>query len=171
MIRKAQDHTGYAGTCQTGIDVQRTAISGDAPAWMTGVRTVPGPFGTRKFPVRRCPEVRIEGKQLQVRAKTYTQGCSLDAIEHVCDGPQPPPPAPPDPALARAEDLRLGRGPTNVSSPRRCHLESGGCQRAWELNPTSRHLTQSGFDPGLRPHARPRTPLVTNGARHRRAAC
>jgi len=144
MIQKANDHSGYSGTCTKGVDVQRTAISGDAPAWLVGVRMVPGPFGSKKHPVRRCPVVTIEGKQLCVRGKRYEQGACLDAIEHWSEQAIPPqrPPGPP-PAANLVELSRRRFGGLDISDPRASHLEHGGCQRAPEVWPSNMWL---GFE-------------------------
>eukprot|EP00927_Polykrikos_kofoidii_P033816 TRINITY_DN28661_c0_g1_i1.p1 TRINITY_DN28661_c0_g1~~TRINITY_DN28661_c0_g1_i1.p1 ORF type:complete len:313 (+),score=35.20 TRINITY_DN28661_c0_g1_i1:134-1072(+) len=92
MLRKARDHVGYGsdGIVNPG-DVQVTAVSHESPTWFLGTRTVPGPLDTKTVPVRRSPWVQIEGKDVKVRAKSYTRGEGLSVIETLHAGPRPEP--------------------------------------------------------------------------------
>lgn len=89
-MRKARDHIGYGddGIVDRG-DIQITAVSGDGPDWLVGTRTLPGPFGTKKYPVRRCPRKDIEGNEVKIRGKTYQQGPGLSTLETLHDTPKP----------------------------------------------------------------------------------
>jgi len=118
QIGKATDHNGYGADGRVDrADVQVTAVSGGAPAWFTGTRDLPGPRGTRQQPVRRCPHVSIEGRELRIRAKTYVLGEGMATLEVRHDRPTPPTPA-----------GRQGHGHRAGHPAERCHLEMGGCQ-------------------------------------------
>jgi hypothetical protein len=93
-MRKARDHVGYGddGIVNWG-DVQTSAVSGDVPDWFVGPRTQVGPMNTKYVPVRRCPVVKIQGKEMTIRAKSYEQGAALDTVETLHPGPKPVRPA------------------------------------------------------------------------------
>jgi len=139
MMHKARDHNGYG---DDGIvdarDVQITAVSGDAPDWFNGTRTLPGPRGTKKHPVRRCPFVQIEGKTVKVRARTYSLGDGLSTVERYHERPSPPTPAP---------GLRARRHDDGENKAKRCNLELGGCQTRPDPLPASGHVSYDSFQP------------------------
>lgn len=143
MIHKAHDHTGYGGRCvKRGLDTQVTAISGDTPDWMVGVRTVPGPFDVRSKPVRRCPNVQIKDGKMHIQAKTYLQGPHLNIVE-LPVGQQLAP------AVAVTKKTRFAA--MEDSQPwRRNHMESNGVQTKAVTLPRSAHRTYEAFDPGPR---------------------
>ena len=92
IMQKSNIHTGYGPDGRVNRnDVQITAVSGNGPDWLIGTRTLPGPFTTKKVPVRRCPMARIEGDEMKVRGKTYEQGEGLSIIETLHDTAVPPP--------------------------------------------------------------------------------
>lgn len=118
QIGKATNHNGYGIDGRVDkSDIQITAVSGDAPGWFTGTRDLPGPYGTRKNPVRRHPQVTIEGREVKVRAKTYLIGNDMTTIEQRHDRPTPPTPVQQNRYSYKTDH----RG-------EQCHLEMGGCQ-------------------------------------------
>lgn len=119
MMRKARDHVGYGddGVVNWG-DIQVTAVSGDGPEWAVGPRTLPGPYATRKVPVRRCPVVEIDGQQMRIRAKTFERGESLSTVEHLHESQNPPTPARKEKAPAQTQEHKA----------RYCSLHMGGVQ-------------------------------------------
>lgn len=123
QMRKARDHIGYGddGIVDRG-DVQITAVSGDTPDWFVGARTLPGPFSTKKYPVRRCPRKDIEGTEVKIRGKTYQQGPGLSSIETLHDTPKPPTPQ----VKPRAELPAAVAGKMNKAQW--SNLVHGGCQ-------------------------------------------
>lgn len=138
-MRKARDHVGYGddGVVNWG-DVQCTAISADTPDWLVGPRTLPGPRGTRKCPVRRCPVVQIDGKTMRTRAKTFKQGHHLDTIETLHETQRP------------ASSARHVPKKNPLAYENRCkinHLDHGGCQTKKEILPPSTFVTYDNFDP------------------------
>lgn len=128
---KARDHNGYGDDGMvTWGDVQNTCVSADAPSWLVGTRSVPGPLSTKKFPVRRCPLLSIDttGK-LRVRAKTYQQGPTLNTIETLHDSETP---APRKTEARKKPLLDAGELPA-----RHCHFEPGlVCQTKYPDYPT-----------------------------------
>jgi len=137
-MRKAKDHTGYGerGLVDTR-QIQITAVSGDAPGWFNGTRTLPGPRGTKKHPVRRCPLVQLEGKAFTVRARTFELGEGLSTSEHYHDRHTPPTPVP---------VVRAGRYDDTENKATRNNLERG-CQPLPEVFPASRHMAHDSFQP------------------------
>jgi len=135
-MRKARDHTGYGddGMVSSG-DCQCTAVSGNGPAWFIGTKTVPGPFTTNTVPIRRCPEVGIEGKEMKIRGKTYEQGDYLNTHE-TTHGQNTVP-----------EKVRKTREPhpMDLFNKARYHsLVHGGCQTKPNPYPLSRHISREG---------------------------
>lgn len=142
-MRKSGDHNGYSldGGVRKG-DIQISACSGDGPTWFVGPRTMPGPYGTRKVPVRRCPVVQMDeqrprhaGQQMRIRAKTYSQGHNLSTVAH----------------LHEDADVPNIRKEARKDKPGESHkakgwtLEHGGCvSKKLEL-PASRHRTQESY--------------------------
>lgn len=142
-MRKARDHVGYGddGVVNWG-DVQCSAVSGDTPDWFVGSRTLPGPYGTRKHPVRRCPVVEIDGKQMRIRAKTYGHGPGLSVTETLHETQKP--------CTPMAKSIRDGRVPEknrDAHVATRSNLEMGGCQTVHRPLPASLHKTQEAFNP------------------------
>jgi len=139
MMHKARDHNGYG---LDGIvdrrDLQVTAVSEDAPGWMIGTRTLSGPLWTKKNPVRRCPFVHIDGKNLKIQARTYAQGPGLSCIEQMHDRSTPPTPA---------RVIRAPRYDDMENKAERCNLELGGCQARAPWYPRSEHVCQETFVP------------------------
>lgn len=139
---KARDHIGY-GTdgVVDGGDVQPTAVSADAPQWLIGTRTLAGPFSTKTVPVRRCPRIDIEGREMKVRARTYIQGEGLSAIEVLGDSSKPPTPAKVKPRLNPAQIL--------INQAKLNNLIHGGCNARPEVNtfPRSAHITYESHKP------------------------
>jgi len=136
-MRKARDHLGYGadGMVSTG-DVQGTAVSGDNPDWFVGTRTVPGPFSTKTVPVKRCPFVHIEGKQVRVRAKSFNQGDYLDCNETMHDDHRVPP---------KAKRKAFINPMETVNRAKLCSLQSGGCvPKAGDITGMSQHITKEG---------------------------
>merc|ERR1712039_1163306 len=138
-MRKARDHVGYGddGVVNWG-DVQTTAVSADMPDWLVGPRTLPGPRGTRKCPVRRCPVVNIDGKQMRTRAKTYKQGPHLETIETLHEGPQP---------RSSARPVPKKNPLTYENRAVVCHIDHGGCQVKPDPTSPSAFITYDMFDP------------------------
>lgn len=140
MMGKSRDHNGYG---DDGLvdrrDVQITAVSGDTPDWMIGTRTLPGPFSTRKFPVRRCPFVEIDGKTVRVQAKSYTVGAGLSTTEHLHDRAAPPTPVP---------IIRAPRHDDWEHPGKKCNLEvGGGIQTRALALPRSQHVSYDTCEP------------------------
>jgi len=96
LMLKAKNHSGYGRDGRVNVgEVQGTAVSEDAPSWFIGSRTVPGPFSTKKHPIRRCPDVVIEGQgPLKLKSKTFRQGPGLEIIETLHNSSIPPAPTP-----------------------------------------------------------------------------
>lgn len=137
---KARDHNGYGDDGMVTLgDIQNTGVSGDTPDWLVGTRSLPGPFGTHKFPVRRCPLVSIEGRNLRVRAKTYKQGPCLNTIEILHDSEIPPTPL----------QVVRKRNPMDVTEhqARQNNIELGGCQTKKLVFPPSTLVTYETHDP------------------------
>lgn len=135
-MRKAQDHIGYGESGHVDINnVQITAVSGDTPEWYLGTRTLAGPLGTRKLPVRRCPHVEIDGKQVRVRAKTFTQGDSLNTIEQLHERHSPPTPV----LKSKPVSYFYKENPCT-----RSNLKAGGCQVQPIFRPKGMFKTYEG---------------------------
>ncbi|CAE8688856.1 unnamed protein product [Polarella glacialis] len=145
-MHKARNHIGYGDDGRVDkADIQSTAVSGDAPAWLVGTRTLPGPFGTKKYPVRRAPYVKIDGKEVRIRAKTYAMGPGLSTIETTHDGPHPP------------EVVRAKRTPNPVREAQEFNkakihnFKHGGVQTLATNHitvfPRSSHITYETHDP------------------------
>eukprot|EP00931_Biecheleriopsis_adriatica_P093024 TRINITY_DN66775_c0_g1_i1.p1 TRINITY_DN66775_c0_g1~~TRINITY_DN66775_c0_g1_i1.p1 ORF type:complete len:360 (-),score=40.08 TRINITY_DN66775_c0_g1_i1:77-1102(-) len=159
-MMKARDHIGYGDHGRVGKgDTQVTAVSGDGPSWLVGTRTLPGPFGTKKFPVRRCPVNRIEGDVMKVRGKTYEQGHGLSTVHTLHDDSRPPTAVKELPPELPAKTLQ------ERNKAQYCNLIEGGCQtRGIFINnvfPPSAHVTyepaHAGTDRLYRSH-----PVVKN---------
>jgi len=143
-MRKARDHIGYgdiSNPCVNRSDFQGTTVSGDAPNWFIGLRTMPGPMSTKAVPARRCPRVTVEGKNMKVRSKTFERGDCLSTTVHVHDSSRPPTPPP-------RQDTRpkwmIAANVEHLETPRakRCHLQgSGGRPKAANL-PVSNFTTK-----------------------------
>jgi len=135
-MRKARNHIGYGddGVVNWG-DVQGTAVSGDNPNWFVGTRTVAGPFSTKSVPVRRCPWVNIDGKQMRVQAKSFTQGDHLDTVETLHDTHHVPK-KPKKPAAANPME--------GINRAKMSSLVHGGCQTKPEHMFMSRHVCKEG---------------------------
>lgn len=135
-MRKARDHIGYGddGMVNWG-DVQGTAVSGDNPDWFVGTRTVPGPFSTKTVPVKRCPFVHIDGKEMRVRAKSYQQGPHLNTGETLHATHKVP---------AQAKKKAFINPMEQVNRAKLCSLVHGGCQSKGEDLPLSRHVCKEG---------------------------
>lgn len=97
-MHKARDHNGFG---EDGIvdkrDNTTAAVSEDAPHHFCGthgVKTLKGPWGTRKNPIRRCPFVTIdpENQRVRIQARSYRQGENMSIHETLYDGPDLPPP-------------------------------------------------------------------------------
>lgn len=140
MMHKAKDHNGYGEDGLVDVrDTQPTAVSGETPHWFVGTRTFPGPKATKKNPVMRCPYMQIEGKEVKVRAKTYTLGEGMSAIEHLHDRTTPPTP-PSYIRAARHDDYEN-------KAIRENFFLRGGCNvRRFEL-PRTTHVTYDVFEP------------------------
>mmetsp|Transcript_41785 Transcript_41785/g.120710 ORF Transcript_41785/g.120710 Transcript_41785/m.120710 type:complete len:307 (-) Transcript_41785:82-1002(-) len=139
VMFKARDHGGYGDDGLVDYrDVQVTAVSGDAPAWFTGTRTLPGPRSTKAVPVRRCPFVQIEGKNVKVQARTYKMGDAMCTLETFHDRSAPPTPVP---------VIRAPRHDDMENKAKRCNLEFGGCQTRPVVLPSSNHVTHEAFQP------------------------
>lgn len=144
-MRKARDHVGYGddGVVNWG-DIQSSAVSGDVPDWFIGPRTQPGPMNTKYVPVRRCPVVKIQGKEMTIRAKSYEQGPCLDTLETLHPGPQPATPARKERAKSLATMME------REHEAKRCNFHSGGGMQVRERPfPTSGHRTYESYDHGL----------------------
>jgi hypothetical protein len=92
-IKYSQNHIGYGdpysgdGRIDVG-DVQITAISSDFPEWGSGIRTVPGPYGTQGLKgdrVPRYPKPIIENGTQRVIVPSYKQGANLSIVENWYD--------------------------------------------------------------------------------------
>lgn len=137
LMRKAKDHVGYGvdGRVNMG-EVQGTAVSGDAPTWFLGPRTAPGPFGTRKVPVSRCPDVLVcADGTLRYRSKTFKAGEGLSTIESYHDSAVPPPRSAPK-VIENFQTKALRESMHNPA--RGCNLVHGGCQQLPPRHPKSR---------------------------------
>jgi hypothetical protein len=96
-IKYSQNHIGYGdpysgdGRIDVG-DVQSTAISYDFPEWGTGIRAVPGPYGTNGLKgdrVPRYPKPIIEGGTQKVIVPSYKPGANLSIVENWYDPEKP----------------------------------------------------------------------------------
>eukprot|EP00413_Alexandrium_margalefii_P001971 CAMPEP_0204524834 /NCGR_PEP_ID=MMETSP0661-20131031/7583_1 /ASSEMBLY_ACC=CAM_ASM_000606 /TAXON_ID=109239 /ORGANISM="Alexandrium margalefi, Strain AMGDE01CS-322" /LENGTH=237 /DNA_ID=CAMNT_0051530601 /DNA_START=1 /DNA_END=714 /DNA_ORIENTATION=- len=116
---KARNHTGYGVDGMVDRrDVQSTAVSGDGPEWFVGTRTVTGPMSTKKYPVRRCPFVEIEGKELKVRPRTFKREDDLGCTATLHDR-----------LPTQGSDARLPKsGEHRAHRARQAHLRHGGCE-------------------------------------------
>mmetsp|Transcript_11057 Transcript_11057/g.25312 ORF Transcript_11057/g.25312 Transcript_11057/m.25312 type:complete len:338 (+) Transcript_11057:55-1068(+) len=143
-MRKARDHIGYGDIANPNVnrsDFQGTAISGDAPDWFIGTRTLDAPFSTKTVPARRCPRVTIEGKEMKVRAKTFKQGEGLSTTVTIHDSSRPPTPTKredPRPKWMIAADVQRLETPR----PKRSHLEGSGGRVRSERLPVSNFATK-----------------------------
>lgn len=143
-MQKARDHIGYGPDGRvTREDIQITAVSGDNPDWFIGNRTVPGPLTTKKVPVRRCPESKIEGDELRVRAKTYAQGEGLSTIETLHESSRPPTATKVMPLIPPARAAEINKATWN-------NLIHGGCETRGVFHnnvfPASAHVTYETHD-------------------------
>jgi len=137
-MQKARDHIGYGPDGRvTQEDIQITAVSGDNPDWFIGNRTVPGPLTTKKVPVRRCPESKIEGDIMKVRAKTYAQGEGLSTIETLHETSRPPTAPKAVPLIPPARAAEINKATWN-------NLIHGGCET--RVFPASAHVTYETHD-------------------------
>lgn len=135
-MRKARDHIGYGddGMVNWG-DTQGTAISGDGPSWFLGTKTVPGPFSTKTVPVRRCPYVHIEGKDMRIRGKTFQQGDNMNILETIYATN-----AVPD----KPKRQRPHQPMKQINFAEQTSLIHGGCQTKEKPMPLSRHIVREG---------------------------
>jgi hypothetical protein len=144
-MRKARDHVGYGddGVVNWG-DVQSTAVSGDNPDWFVGPRTQPGPFNTKYVPVRRCPVVKIQGKDMKIMAKSYEQGMCLDVVETLHPGPKPATPAKVDRPKTVAAMME------RENPAKKCNFHPGaGIQVKEQIFPPSTLRSFESYDHGL----------------------
>lgn len=149
---KARDHNGYGDDGMvTWGDVQNTVVSEDAPAWLVGTRSCPGPCGTKKFPVRRCPLVTLEGHEVRVQAKTYKQGPYLDTMEILHDSAVPPAVVR---ARAQAPRKKYPLDGCDFNQAKMNNFEysgmAGGCQTKNPAFPPSAMVTFETHDPRVR---------------------
>lgn len=141
LMRKAKDHVGYGVDGRVNLgEVQGTAVSGDAPTWFLGPRTAPGPFGTRKVPVSRCPDVLVcADGVVRYRSKTFQPGASLSTIETHHESAIPPPRTAP-----KVKDNFQTKVLTEImhNPARGCNMVSGGCQQLPVKRPSSKFKTE-----------------------------
>merc|ERR1712232_607533 len=99
----------------------------------------PGPFSTKKFPVRRCPYLRVKADgTLGIHAKTYRQGHGLAAIETIHDRSMPPTPLP----VIKKQPV------FNPDHPAmRDNIAMGGCQTKLLRVPPSGHRFHDTYIP------------------------
>lgn len=134
-MRKSRNHIGYGNGMIEWGDVQCTAVSGDGPDWFVGTKTNPGPFTTKTVPVRRCPHVHIEGKDMRIRGKTYDHPENLQIVETMHETNHPP-----DKPKRKAKHDPM----YTANRARGCSLIHGGCQTKPDPMPLSRHVCREG---------------------------
>lgn len=151
MINKAHNHIGAGVTgILDGTDVCGTMVSGDAPDWFIGVRTMDGPFNCKAVPVRRCPKNYIEGKTLRVQARTYKQGDCLDVTDRIEDCSRLPTPERRRPRISEPhwkQDFKCYQVNGRAAS-RPATLVGGGCVIPATSTHASNMVMRDRFDPG-----------------------
>jgi len=150
-MNKARNHIGAGINGILGSnDVSSTMVSGDAPDWFIGLRTVDGPFNCKAVPVRRCPNNFIEGKTLRVRARSYEQGDCLDIIDRLQDSSRLPTPQGRRPRISepawKQEFKGIQRNGRAIGRPDT--LIQGGCQIPAEPTYLNKMVTRERFDCG-----------------------
>merc|ERR1719213_364612 len=91
-IKMSHNHIGYGDGIIGYGDVQETAISSDFPEWGSGIRTVPGPYGTqgpKGDRVGRYPKPIISNGTQRVIVPSYKRGPNLSIIENYYDPDDP----------------------------------------------------------------------------------
>merc|ERR1712196_756943 len=85
-IKKSKDHIGYGNGMIGYGDVQATSLDPNSPAWMFGLRMVPGVVGSG-FPRWNYCMIESPGK-LVVKPRYFQRGPNMSTIETI--GGEPP---------------------------------------------------------------------------------
>jgi len=91
-IRQSHNHIGYGDGIIGYGDVQKTAISSDFPEFGSGLRTVPGPYGTQGLKgdrVGRFPKPIISNGTMRTLVPSYKRGPNLSIVENYYDPDDP----------------------------------------------------------------------------------